>query len=71
MCKHGNMFSILVLISQGTLLFLIYIIMLIVWYIFKMVVLMLCGDTPVLISNTEVKPTGGDGTAGLYWWESS
>ena len=38
---------------------------------FKMVVLIPCGVTPVLIPNTEVKATGGDGTAGFYWWESS
>ena len=27
-------------------------------------------ETPVLISNTEVKYILADGTAGLYWWES-
>ena len=39
-------------------------------YMFKMVVLMQCRETPVLISNTEVKLTLAYGTAGLYWWES-
>ena len=37
---------------------------------FKMVVLIQCRETPVLISNTEVKLTLAYGTAGLYWWES-
>ena len=35
-----------------------------------MVVLMLCRETPVLISNTEAKPTWADGTADIYRWES-
>ena len=28
------------------------------------------GDTPVPISNTEVKPCSADGTARETWWES-
>ena len=36
-----------------------------------MVVLMPYSETPVLIPNTEVKTIRGDGTASLYWWESS
>ena len=37
---------------------------------FKMVVPKPSRGTPVLISNTEAKPTWADGTAGHYRWES-
>jgi hypothetical protein len=75
--KHGDMWSLLVLIShRDFILFDIYNYVKLKRiekgsYILKMVVLIPCGETPVLISNTEVKATGGDGTAGLYRWESS